>query len=91
MLKKNTLLLVAVSAFALTMATSTNAAYQCVWSDGVKLCGNQLGFAPTVGGESDRRDQFSGDRDRDDSGRSRGSDGPGASDGQEGRGDTSPE
>ncbi len=57
---KNTLLLAAVSAFALIMTTATaNATYQCTWSDGVKICGNELGFAPSAGGESDRRDQHS--------------------------------
>ena len=63
MRKRNTLLLAAVSVFALTMATTTNAAYRCTWTDGVKVCGNELGFAPSVGGESDRRDQHSGDHD----------------------------
>ena len=63
MRKRNTLLLAAVSVFTLTMATTTNAAYQCTWTDGVKVCGNELGFAPSVGGESDRRDQHSGDHD----------------------------
>ncbi len=61
---KNTLLLAAVSAFALMMTTATaNATYQCTWSDGIKVCGNELGFAPSAGGESDRRDQHSGDHD----------------------------
>ncbi len=61
---KNTLLLAAVSAFALIMMTATaNATYQCTWSDGIKICGNELGFAPFAGGESDRRDQHSGDHD----------------------------
>ena len=62
MRNKNALLLAAVSALALTMATTTaNAAYQCSWSDGVKVCGNELGFAPSAGGEADSRDQHSGD------------------------------
>ena len=62
MRNRNALLLAAVSVFALTMATTTNAAYQCTWTDGVKVCGNELGFAPSVGGE-DRRDKHSGDHD----------------------------
>ena len=79
--RRNALLLAAVSAFALTMTNATHAAYQCVWTDGVKVCGNEFGFAPSVGGESDRRDQFSGDRD--DSGGSQGSESAGASDGHD--------
>ncbi len=62
MRKRNALLLAAVSVFALTMATTTNAAYRCTWTDGVKVCGNELGFAPSVGGDTDRRDTHSGDR-----------------------------
>ncbi len=87
---KNTLLLAAVSAFALMMTTATaNAAYQCTWSDGIKVCGNELGFAPSAGGESDRRDQHSGDHDSgsaDASGGSGGSGGEGSSGGEGGEG-----
>ena len=57
---KKFLLLAAVSALAL-MVTSTNAAYRCIWTDGVKVCGNEFGFAPSAGGESDKCDQHSGD------------------------------
>ncbi len=85
---KNTLLLAAVSAFALMMTTATaNATYQCTWSDGIKVCGNELGFAPSAGGESDRRDQHSGDHDSgsaDASGGSGGSGGEGSSGGEGG-------
>jgi hypothetical protein len=63
MRKRNALLLAAVSAFALMMTTATNAAYRCTWSEGVKVCGNEFGFAPSAGGESDRRDKHSGDHD----------------------------
>ena len=64
MRNKNALLLAAVSAFALLMTTATaNATYRCTWSDGAKLCGNELGFAPSAGGESGgpSRDKHSGD------------------------------
>ncbi len=85
---KNTLLLAAVSAFALIMTTATaNATYQCTWSDGIKVCGNELGFAPSAGGEPDRRDQHSGDHDSgsaDASGGSGSSGGDGGSSGEVG-------
>lgn len=32
-------------------ATSADAAYRCTWTDGVKACGYELGFAPSVGGD----------------------------------------
>ena len=91
MRNKNTLLLAAVSAFALMMMTTAtaNAAYQCTWSDGIKVCGNELGFAPSAGGESDRRDQHSGDHDSgsaDASGGSGGSGSSGSSGGEGGEG-----
>ena len=47
MRSKNALLLAAASFFALTVATTTNAAYVCSWTDGVKYCGNELGFSDT--------------------------------------------
>ena len=63
MKSKNALLLAAVSAFALTMTTTTaNATYRCSWTDNVKYCGNDLGFVPAADGETIRRDQHSGDR-----------------------------
>jgi len=84
MRKRNALLLAAVSAFALMTTNATNAAYQCVWSNGVKVCGNEFGFAPSVGGVSDRRDQFSGDRDNsDDPGGPEGSESADASEGHD--------
>ncbi len=86
MRNRNALLLAAVSVFALTMATTTNAAYRCTWTDGVKVCGNELGFAPSSGGESDRRDKHSGDHDsgRADASGSAGSSGGGGSSGGDG-------
>ncbi len=93
MRNKNALLLAAVSAFALIMTTATaNATYQCTWSDGIKICGNELGFAPSAGGESDRRDQHSGDHDSGSadvsggSGSEGSSGGEGGEDGEDGNG-----
>ena len=81
MRKKNALLMVSVGAFALLMTSATNAAYRCVWVDGSKVCGNELGFAPAAGGEQNSRDRFSGDHgDRDNS---RDSDSAGASEGHD--------
>jgi hypothetical protein len=63
MKSKNALLLAAVSAFALTMTTTTaNATYRCSWTDDVKYCGNDRGFVPATDGETIRRDRDSGDR-----------------------------
>ncbi len=63
MKRKNALLFAAVSAFALLVTTSTaTATYRCSVTDGVKFCGNDLGFAPSADGEAVRRDQHSGDR-----------------------------
>ena len=60
---KNALLLAAVSAFALVLTTTAaDATYRCSVTDGVKFCGNDLGFAPSADGEAVRRDQHSGDR-----------------------------
>ena len=85
MRNKNILLLAAVSAFALIMTTATaNATYQCTWSDGIKVCGNELGFAPSAGGESDRRDQHSGDHDSGSADASGGSGSDGGSSGEDG-------
>ena len=93
MRNKNALLLAAVSAFALLMTTATaNATYRCTWSDGAKICGNELGFAPSVGGDSGgpSRDQHSGDHGSDGgsgaSGASGASGGEGGGKGNNGKG-----
>ena len=90
MRKKNALLLAAVSTFALmTATTATNAGYLCSWTDGVKICGYERGFAPSAGGEANSRDQHSGDHEAGNDGRSDGrSDGDdGGSDGDDGGSD----
>ena len=89
MKSKNVMLLAADSAFALVMATSTaNATYRCSTTDGVKYCGNDLGFAPTDGEKWDRRDQHSGDREPASREPSRGDSEPS---GEGSEGDNSPE
>ena len=85
MRNKNSMLLAAVSALALiTATTAANAAYVCSWTDGVKTCGYELGFAPSAGGEADGRNQHSGDHEP---GRDGGSGGDGSSDGGSDGGD----
>lgn len=84
MRNKNALLLAAVSAFALMTATTTNAAYLCSWTDGVKTCGYELGYAPSAGGESNGRDQHSGDHDSGSAGASGGDSGSSGSSGASG-------
>ena len=57
-MRKNALLLAAVSAVALmTMTVPANAVFVCTVTDGVKVCENQFGFAPGADVKSGASDQ----------------------------------
>ena len=62
MRNQNVRLLAAASALALMMTTTTaNATFFCSWVDGIKVCGTELGFAPSTDRDSSGTDRHKRD------------------------------